>query len=277
MIAGVVVFYNPKESEINHILGYIEKIDIFVVIDNSKEPIKNTLDSILSSYQKKVQYRHFPNNIGLCAGFNYGIKTSSENGCDWTLLMDSDSELINDIIEEYKKVNTDKVAVIAPIHIHDRSKDKPYNGVKEIKWAMTSGCLYNNNIFNEIRGFNEDLFVDGLDIDYCYRAREHGYKIMECGNALLQHYPAETHTISILGKKIIKYGKSSPWRYYLQVKSLVWIFLRYRHFSDFIFLIWKWIKMVLFFDYKGEYFINMKKGVVDGLHMYKKYREDLRT
>lgn len=277
MIAGVVVFYNPKECEVNHVLGYIEKVDILVAIDNSKESIKATLDRILISYQKKVLYRHFPNNIGLSAGFNYGIKISSENGCDWTLLMDSDSELINDIIEEYKKVNTDKAAVIAPIHIHDRSKDKPYNGVKEIKWTMTSGCLYNNNIFKELRGFNEDLFVDGLDIDYCYRAREQGYKIVECGNALLRHYPAETQSFCILGKKIIKYGKSSPWRYYLQVKALVWIFLRYRHFSDFVFLIWKWIKMVLFFDYKGEYFNNMKKGVVDGIRMYKRYREDLRT
>ena len=78
---------------------------------------------------------------------------------------------------------------------------------------MTSGWLINIEIFEKQNGFFEELFVDGLDMDYCFKSHENGYLVIECGKAVINHHPAETR--NCLG---FKYGIASPYRYYMQAK-----------------------------------------------------------
>ena len=266
-IASLVVFYNPRVEEIEHILDYYEKTDVTIVLDNSKEDHKEQIFSVIKN-PGKMLYIHFPYNIGLCAALNKGIEKAKKLGCEWALLMDADSSFITNIIEVYKNYLKEykdlDIAVLAPMHVFDRSLEKPFIGSREVKWAMTSGCLYNIAIFERIGGFKEELFVDGLDIDYCYRVREVGYKIIKCGNALLKHHPAETKEIVVLNKTILKYGISSPQRYRIQMRSSIWLIRRYRCFSDGIRFIWKWIKVVLFFNNKSKYIQEMLEGIKEG-------------
>ena len=42
------------------------------------------------------------------------------------------------------------VAVLAPVHIFERSKSKAYSGNKVVKRSMTSGWFININIFEKI-------------------------------------------------------------------------------------------------------------------------------
>lgn len=275
MVSSIVVLYEPMPEEYSHICDYYGQVDIVYIIDNSKsdnrQPIETVLNDKFGNFSK-MQYFHFPENIGLCKALNYGMSLSMEAGCDWALLMDADSSFITDIvaiyIERLKDIE-ENVAVLAPVHIHDRSNAEEYIGEKELKWAMTSGCLYNVSIFKRIGGFKEELFVDGLDIDYCYKAREAGYRIVECGQALLRHYPAATKSVKFFGKIILKYGVSSPQRYRMQIRSLVWLIRRYKQFPDVVRYCWKWAKVILFFDDKKKYIKEMKVGVSEGRHLAK--------
>lgn len=273
MIGSIVVLYEPKSKEYSHVCDYYAEVDVVYIIDNSKTNNCGVIESVIEEKYgnyDKMQYFHFSENIGLCKALNYGIKKAKEFGCSWALLMDSDSTFITNIVNIYKqKLNNieDDVAVLAPVHIHDRSKAVEYEGEKELKWAMTSGCLYNISIFEKLGGFKEELFVDGLDIDYCYKAREKGYKVIECGKALLRHYPATTKELTLFGNVILKYGISSPIRYRLQTRSLVWLIRRYRQFPDIIRYCWKWAKVILFFENKNEYIKEMKKGSREGKAM----------
>ena len=271
MISSIVVLYEPKIEECTHICDYYMGVDIVYVIDNSKENYKASVEqALIEKYNniEKLHYFHFPENIGLCKALNFGIRQAKEAGCDWALLMDAESSFITDIVSVYRymlnKLDSD-VAVLAPVHIHDRSSASKYEGERIIKWAMTSGCLYNISTFEKMEGFKEELFVDGLDIDYCYKVREAGYKVLECGRALLRHHPASTKEFVLFGKAIFKYGVSSPERYKMQARSLVWLIRRYKQFPDVVRYCWKWVKVVLFFNEKGKYIYEMKVGSKEGL------------
>jgi GT2 family glycosyltransferase len=55
--------------------------------------------------------------------------------------------------------------------------------------AVTGACfLVRTSLFKELRGF-DDVFRNGLeDIDFCLRAREHGYKVWYCPLSVLYHH-----------------------------------------------------------------------------------------
>lgn len=52
---------------------------------------------------------------------------------------------------------------------------------KDVSWAMISGRFYNTTIFWKFLGFKEELFVDGLDLDYCYKINRGVPRSRTCG------------------------------------------------------------------------------------------------
>lgn len=275
MKCAISVLYNPIDNELNNILSYAQYVDLVIIIDNSNDNHKEEIQKLLNTNKINcvLEYHHYPENIGLCKALNKGMNSATEKGYEWAFLMDSDSSLTNNIIQiydDYLKNNKDEtIAVLSPVHIFDRSKNHKYDGTKIKKWAMTSGCYYNIDIFNKLNGFKEELFVDGLDMDYGYKATRAGYKTVEIGNAVLQHNPGETHSLKLFSKEIFKYGYASPWRYYLQAKSLIWVINKYKAYEQMGTYIYKWCKVLFLFDNKNEYITNLKKGTKEGYALLK--------
>lgn len=246
-----------SEAEMNTLLLHSEDVNFSLVVwDDEKHTIY-------------IQYFSKQENMGLCKALNIGIKLLEESGCDWALLFDADSKLGSDIVTEYKKAIEDykgkQVALFTPVHVFDRSNAVPYSGYKNVDWSMTSGWLINIEIFEKQNGFFEELFVDGLDMDYCFKSHENGYLVIECGKAVINHHPAETR--NCLG---FKYGIASPYRYYMQARQLIWCWKRYKKTRIFFVYLYKWAKVLLLFDHKIDYIKSMAKGTSDGVLLLRK-------
>lgn len=269
----VVVLYDPQNVHFNNIKSYYPLFDHIVVVDNSKESHINELNEFIKPNENKFVYKHYPENIGLSRALNEGVECLANYGCDWVITMDADSYFISDLTSVYRKeieqFIEQNVAVLAPVHIFDRSKNSEFKGTREIEWSMTSGCAFNISIFKKLDGFNQSLFVDGLDIEYCYRASKNGYKIVKCGEALLQHYPGETRQFKIAGHSILKYGYASPWRYYLQSKAIIFIFLRYKKPKELLRYLSKWVKVIFLFNNKIQYFKEISRGTIEGVKLWR--------
>lgn len=258
MIGAVVVLYNPTISEIENINLYKDLVEYTVIVDNSNISNKKLVDEIISIDHRIIYYSDHK-NLGLAKGFNIGVDILNKKGCEWALLFDADSKMETNIVSTYMKAIVEyknkKVALFAPVHIYDRTNNKPYNGYKRKVWTMTSGCLYNCEIFKSQNGFFEKLFVDGLDMDYCLKSHENGYEVVECGEAVIKHIPAETK--SVMG---FKYGIASPQRYYMQARQLIWCWKRYKNSEAILIYLYKWFKIIFLFPNKIEYIRNMIKG-----------------
>src|SRR5262249_21908711 len=59
--------------------------------------------------------------------------------------------------------------------------------------AVTAACmLFRRSVFSELHGFDEAFAVDYNDVDFCLRAREHGYRVVWAADAELYHLECAT-------------------------------------------------------------------------------------
>lgn len=274
-MCSIVVLYEPDNKEIENILDYYDSVDKAYILDNSLESREKIVKEVISKHfgdvDKKAEYIHFHENIGLCKALNHGMKLAADEGFDWALLMDADSTFNSNVVNVYKDYirenDCSKIGVLAPVHLHDRSLERKFEGQRDVSWAMTSGCLYNTALFEKTHGFKEELFVDGLDIDYCYKINRGGYRVVELADAKINHLPGETRSLRFAGIEI-KYGIASPWRYYMQARAIMWLIMEYRKPKEILRYAIKWGKVLFLFDNKKEYIQQMIHGTKDGYHLW---------
>jgi GT2 family glycosyltransferase len=59
--------------------------------------------------------------------------------------------------------------------------------------AVTGACLMSRaNVFHEVGGFDESLPLNYNDVDYCFRLRQKGYRVVYTPHAELRHFESVT-------------------------------------------------------------------------------------
>lgn len=67
-----------------------------------------------------------------------------------------------------------------------------YDDIKEIFWA-TGACMFvRKNVFEELNGFDADYFAHQEEVDFCWRAKNYGYKIFYIGTSKVYHLGGST-------------------------------------------------------------------------------------
>jgi GT2 family glycosyltransferase len=65
--------------------------------------------------------------------------------------------------------------------------DGQYDDTIEIFWA-TGACMFvRANLFHQFGGLDEDFFAHMEEIDFCWRLKNEGYKIMYCPSSVVYH------------------------------------------------------------------------------------------
>lgn len=270
----IVSLYNPTEKELNNVAAYAGLFHRCVVVDDSStDNYQFIYDYFVEHNAHNICIICNETNIGLSRSLNKGICAALTDNPKWIILMDQDSIMGHEMIEAYIRFinNNDvtNIACIAPQYNYDRHKRHEYDGVKQIKWTMTSGMCINCDSLSQIGLFDEKLFIDGLDMEWSLRARSLGFAIWEIGNAVMQHHPAETKSLSVFGKIILLYGWAEPERYYYQYKANMYIFHKYRELATVKSQMIKMIKPLLLFKDKRRYITAYKRAVSDYNEMKK--------
>lgn len=267
MIVGLVAMYMPNENEINNISKYVNDLDFCILLDDSAVDNSNVVDTLLKKYPDKIEYYINPQNLGLCKSVNNGFKMAIDKGADWILVMNPDGTFANNALNIYRsfitKNDTSMVGIICPQYNIDRRPKKAKRGIKNVKFPDMTGCLYNVNVLKEIGLYDVNTYFYGLDTEFCLRTRKRGFRIIQCSEAVLNHKPGETFDVKLFGKTIFKCGRDTPQRYYYQFRSAYYICKKYHSIFCFSFHVYKWLKVVLFFDNKQEYIKMICLGIKD--------------
>lgn len=270
MVFAIIILFDPDiqilQKSIESIKGSVSEI---LLIDNSK--IKNNLEELLENwrYENSCNLSYFYNgNIGGIAGaHNIGIKFFMQSACEYLLILDQDSIPFPNMISELKKgydflSKKYKIACIGPSEKENVHSLIEVSKVSEIK---SSGAFFDKQIFNIIGLMEAQLFIDAVDSEWCWRAREKGYFTFVISNAKMKHFYGEGNK-GLLGLSI---AISAPFRTYYQFRNYIFMLKR-----SYVPLRWK-IKngfkyMVKFVAYplltkNSSYFKYMLKGISDGL------------
>lgn len=62
-----------------------------------------------------------------------------------------------------------------------------YDRVREVFWA-TGACMFvRADVFHRLGGFDDDFFAHMEEIDFCWRAKNQGFKVMYCPDSTIFH------------------------------------------------------------------------------------------
>jgi rhamnosyltransferase len=189
-IAAIVILYHPSINTLRNIQSYAQSVGKVFVFDNT-EGERSIINKALCE-EPNIDYFHDGENKGIAERLNQGAKQATQEGFDWLLMMDQDSQfqdnainLYFDCIKKYTSIN--QVALFGTNFSRDEHLSTFTTIPKEVDVMITSGTILNLHLYQVIGEFDEALFIDAVDVEYCLRAKKMGYSVIQLMNIFLKH------------------------------------------------------------------------------------------
>lgn len=271
----------------------VEKI---FIIDNSKKALQLDLDIELDYIQDFILIKHYPENLGISGGLAIGLQWAIDHNYDFLWTFDQDtiphSDCLSILISEYEELSRQGIliGIIAPLaldsnikielpgHIFERYRFILSPDHQELLYecdvVITSGSLVSIPIAREVELPNQELFIDGVDWDYCLKFKQKGYKIFLTRKTFIQHRFSNLSLAKfpITGKNIMINHYSSL-RYYYISRNHTYISLHLCKSVDIPLVIFdrlhrmfRTIAKILFYEPEQKYLKTWAclKGTFDG-------------
>ena len=240
-VAAIIVSYNPDSNlfdSINLLLNQVEKV---IIVDNgSKEKYVKYIKSI---NEDKIEIILNKENLGIATALNIGVRKALENGYEWILTMDQDSKASPDMVKKmfnvYNSINREErkdILSIFPNFVDERiqsiEENSNMNSYEYVDADITSGNLLRKEVFEKVGFFDDSLFIDLVDTDFCMRLNEKGIKMIKIRDAVLYHSLGESKTIKgILGS--FNTSNHSALRRYYMTRNRFSIWEKYKGLNSF--------------------------------------------
>lgn len=230
-VAAVTILYHPDLAVYDNIITYADDVDMMYIYDNSKKPN----EELIAKLQKlqNVCYIANSDNVGLSEPINTIAKKASSQGMDWLITFDQDSQAGDYMIERMvefaeSKMCDEKVGIIAPNITQEENItfDCCYTYFDKV---YQSGAMHNLTVLKEVGGYDEALFIDPVDYEYCVRMRLRGYSVIKINNAFLKHniQDEDVEYRFVNGKKMV-INKYSSERYYYICRNNLYLSDKYK-------------------------------------------------
>ena len=182
-IAAGVVLYNPDDNEriVKSIKSVLEQVKKVYVFDNSTIEKKFV-------FPESVTYMTEHKNMGIAYALNVIMSKAMKEGYEWVITMDQDSVIPKNLIVSYEKYIDNKIAIICPQVIDSRRSYMKIQKEPEkefVDFCITSASCTNINAWKNIGKYDNWLFIDLVDNDFCKRLIISGYKILRLNRLVL--------------------------------------------------------------------------------------------
>lgn len=275
--AVVIVTFQPDIQRVTGNVRELRRQGFFVIIvDNFSGNIKDIRER--SGCDLLIE---FPENKGIAAALNSGMKAAVENGAEWTLTLDQDTMVAKNLLEEYKKFTSLPNAGALCPSIEKRGEGIVGNRKKKVetvKKCPTSGFFISTKAWNAVGEYDEWMFIDYVDYDIETRLRKLGYKIyrinttriiQELGKLSVNRFFDKLGKLLNI-KKISNFAVTynhSPFRNYYFVRNALYYIDKHKDFlnvrGEYVFLI-KWeVKKLLLEKQRLKNLRALLRGVRD--------------
>ncbi|MFC4323394.1 glycosyltransferase family 2 protein [Litchfieldia salsa] len=238
-VYAVMVCYNPNISElIHHTSSIIQQVEKLIVVDNSENPVNNGLIEEIKNHSS-IQWIALNKNEGIGFAQNVGIREALREDAEFILLLDQDSNPPSTLVEElskgilFLKSKGVKVGCMGPEVFNKESSEvytpllnkgaMEFQNFNERDALISSGTLIPSESLETVGLMEEELFIDLVDFEWCWRAKESGYRSFVTRNVRMGHMVGQKNT-KILG--VYNLLIPSPLRHYYQFRNSIFLFTR---------------------------------------------------
>lgn len=197
-IAAGIVLFNPDDENrfiycLNKLAEQFDKIYVF----NNGRPYSFDMFS-------SVEYISENENKGIAYALNEIMACAKKDGYSWVVTMDQDSVIPDGLVDGYAKhiKKNSNIGIICPQVIDKRriySVAEKDNGEVYVDFCITSAACTSVEAWEKCGKFDEWLFIDLVDNDFCKRLTLSGYKILKLNQWVLDQefgkiIPKSKHT-----------------------------------------------------------------------------------
>ncbi|WP_246686334.1 MULTISPECIES: glycosyltransferase family 2 protein [unclassified Methylobacterium] len=143
-------------------------------------------------------------NVGIAAALNGVVEAATRVGADGVLLLDQDAqvgpEMIGALADARTRLRAENrpCAVIGPVPGRANAEAKPprfrrrprqaaVGTLVPVEFLATSGSLVDVAAFRAVGPFRADYFIDGVELEWCFRAWDVGYGCWMAQDAAIGH------------------------------------------------------------------------------------------
>lgn len=241
-LGAVVVSYHPDIEVLDQLLlSLLGQVELLILADNGGG------QGFLSDFpekKKSVHYIDMGGNRGLGAALNMGFSIAAREGIDYLVTFDQDSFASGDLIAKLNQSmvaaqakNSHTVAVSPsffdrrqdevvrfPFYKTERHKIVPVfessdvDGLVDADTLITSGMMVSVPAWLSGMKYNEGMFVDYTDTEWCFRAKSQGYSLYGSTRIEMGHALSDAPPIKFFGLSFFRY---SPIRRYFYFRNTV--------------------------------------------------------
>ena len=226
----IIVTYEPELQHLRRLTESVEEaLFIPIIVDNSE---KNQVRIEMVSEHSKVISLGY--NQGIAAAQNRGIEYALSIGAEIIGFFDQDSNADARLIQKLSAyIEKNEKCVVAPLALEkDTLKEYPAQNLNKIGYpqdvfvkgmktpkkvdiVISSGMMTTATVLCKVGNYDEDYFIDFVDIEWCLRCKKANIPIYVLPDAVLLH-KIGNENVSIEGMEITLH---SPLRTYYKVRN----------------------------------------------------------
>jgi len=279
-VSAVVVTYQPDATVLDNLRKLSEQIADIIIVDNGSGSVSaKTVD--MAGSLPGVRLIRNGSNLGIATALNIGIRCALKSGCQWIATFDQDSAIPEHYFEElFDAYNAcpmpEKIGMIVPgqYSAQGTSATKPAHSGKPqfsfVMATMSSGSLIKSSVFTKMGFYDDALFIDYVDVDFCLRLQKHAFRILSATQVALIHELGTKQTRLFPGFQL-SFRIHTAWRYYYILRNRVIVCRRYAVKFPLLILwhsIWIPLELVRIACLEKERLVKLSaafKGIWDGV------------
>lgn len=289
MFFSIIVTYNPNISQLKAcVVSLFSQVEKIIIVKNSAELLED--NCFQSGKIIKIQ---LDKNYGIAYAQNRGIEMAIALHADWILLSDQDTVYPGDYVSAMfeKSGKLENIGALCPVFFDEVKKCyspvmiSKMKGVQpepkkiyKIANAISSGTLMPASIFEKVGFMQEDLFIDFVDFEWCWRLKKFGFSIY-CISDVVIHHQLGDRMEKRFGLKIVY---RSLFRFYYIIRNGYYLlttdYLKGRDRFLFSLLMKKKIMEVLLLNnFSKESFAVVRKAIHNGKRrLFERYEEAMK-
>ncbi len=286
-ICGVVVTYHPDASVVENLRAVVAECGLVIVVDNGSPPETCAKLGAIAG----VELLALGSNLGLGVALNRGAERAFSLGRDWIVTFDQDSrpqpEMVTKLWQLHERLP--RAALIGPRLEEPGFGNSQYRPVcrhtlwpgcfmrpvadhdlADVTMVITSGSLMELASWRQLGGFDEELFIDYVDIDYCLRLRRSGRSVAVASGAILIHHLGRRQPAQLFGRDF-RPMHHAAFRHYYMARNRVRMWRRHAlavpHWAvfDLSFALYNYTRVLLFEDQRWAKVKAIVRGTWHGL------------
>ena len=279
-VCAIIVSYNPPAALYRNVLSLAGQVRSVLIIDNNSSPeFRGVLYRVQDLPYTEVVWSEA--NAGVGAALNRGVRRALELGLPWVLTLDQDSHagegFVASLLQAYTEhPDRETIGLVAPRYREETSgffhdelpEDAAENAI--IESSMMSGNLVRTEVAAQVGFYDEELFIDYVDHEFCLRLGRHGFRVLESRGSILEHNLGRMSRKTLAGVTLAT-TNHGPLRRYYNARNRILVYRTYGRWvpgwmaRDIRGFAVDMVKILLLEQDRGAKFLSIARGIWHGI------------